>query len=294
MTGLFDLWNQSVAQVAQRLPERRCYLLIDAAQLPFNVMPWKEMLQDGRVDNLLHGQPEGASPEVSALLVDYAAAWVNALLARHLARRPFAFIAIFSHLERSAMARALSARTHARLPNAKAGLLRFYDAAVLQSLVAVLGERERKMLLAPGDGWVFVQRDGTIQALNCTAKASCVAQSIRLADSDLVALQHCGYADRIAANLRKNGRLMADADPFQAHRKITTMAALLSSETGLDEGLLYRCSAIVMSGTWGGDSVASLEDTVARHIREPDALCDALVQWVEDLETMPALQVQNG
>lgn len=282
MDGLLDRWNETVAQVARRLPEHRCCLLIDAAQLPFNVMPWKEMFQEGRIDNLLHGQPESAHPEVCALLADYSAAWVDALLARHLVRRPFAFTTLFSRLDKHVMARALCARTRVRLPDGKIGLLRFYDAAVLQSLVAVFAGSQREGLLAPADAWIIVHKDGGIQTLESAAVSPVIAQPVRLGTGDLAALERSGLTDRIAAHLRKSGRLVTDADPFETDRKIAAMAALLSGEEGVDEGLLYRCSAIMMSHAWDGSADASLEDAVARHRGDPDALCDALMQWTGD------------
>ncbi|MDR5662755.1 DUF4123 domain-containing protein, partial [Burkholderia cenocepacia] len=138
MTALLQTWETTAAAEHAAFPDAHRYLLADASQLPINAAPWRELIAAGQVHNVLAGQPEASNPEVCALVCDYRAPHVPALLERQLARRPFAFLSLVSVYPLDELVPKLGVRTRVTLPDDRDGLLRFYDAAVFQTLAGAL------------------------------------------------------------------------------------------------------------------------------------------------------------
>ncbi|WP_434030183.1 DUF4123 domain-containing protein [[Pseudomonas] boreopolis] len=242
MSDLFPRWNESMALVVERVPGSTAYVLMDAAQLPPDVMPWMECIRHGQVWNVSEDEPEADHPEVCALLAPHEAAWIATLLENYLPRRPFAFVAIASVRPVNELVAGLSWCKHAALPDGKNGLLRFYDAAVLQMLPEALDGKNLAKVLACADAWMHVQRDGSIGVLQGGGRPGMVALSPR----ELNALDELGTVDRVLATLGKHGRLPVEADPFDAYGKLSLMATTLFPDGKADMGVLYRCGAVCL------------------------------------------------
>lgn len=282
MRALWEQWQSQRAALRAEMPDAQTYLLLDAAQLPFNAMPWRDMLASGETSNLLAGQPEASHPEVCALLTNDAAAWTDALVATHLARRPFAFMLLHSDRPQPALARVLARATVAKLPEREKGLLRYYDAAVFQTLMHALPAQRRQTLLSCAKAWTFVGRDGRIQTVRHERGDGQAAAPLDLDSANLAALHLHGTQDRVMAQLKKNGRLPLDADPFDTYAKLGLLVHEMS-RAGIvpSDAQLYRCSALAINHPltqWQADLPALFE----RHAHDQQALSDALADWASE------------
>ena len=76
MPTLLARWHLAAQQAHDNHPTLARYLLIDAAQLSINALPWKDLLACRQIDNLLKGRPEASAPEICGLLMPYEHHWV--------------------------------------------------------------------------------------------------------------------------------------------------------------------------------------------------------------------------
>lgn len=274
MTSLMMEWEEAVRR-EELNPDTHCYLLIDASQLPVNVIEWKDLIRGGGVYNLLWDQPEASHPEVCALLCDYSAPWVDAVLRRHLPRRPFAFMAISSFSTGSVLSEKLNARTKIVLPERTPGLLRFYDAAVFQALEIAFPKAHYSALLSPCLSWIYVRRDGTIGVTRHQRQYDHVHYS-HVSSKEMEILRREGLPDILAAELRRNGRLAPDADPFESYHQIRQVVAVLKEYDMLSDAFAYQLSAILLAHPDHAIADEELKECVADHQHDRDALCEAL------------------
>jgi hypothetical protein len=289
MTSLLQTWEHVAAREHAEFAGTYRYLLSDASQLPMNAAPWPALASGGSVVNLLDGQPEAANPEVCALLCEYSAPHVEALLARHLVRRPFAFIALVSAYPLAELATKLAVRTRVTLPDDRDGLLRFYDAAVFQTLAAALSESRWHALLSPCVSWTYVCRDGEIGVVQHPRKRERIFYP-RIEARELEALQRGNRVDAVLAELKRNGRIAVDADPFAIWRDMRTLMAMLDAQAhgvgGEVEKLAYRLGAIVAMypGTSPGDPAiaGAIDEAIGCYNNDHDALCEAVHDVIEE------------
>ncbi|MGU7779706.1 DUF4123 domain-containing protein [Burkholderia sp. PU8-34] len=275
MTSLMHDWDRVAQQEHAAFSGTHRYLLVDASQLPINALAWRELIADGSVRNLLADQPEASHPEVCALLCEYTAPPVAALLARHLARRPFAFLALVSVYPPDVLAQKLNVRTKVKLPDDRDGLLRFYDAAVFQTLAGALSEARYQALLSPCVSWTYVRRDGSVGVAQHPRRHERIFYP-RVDTQELEALRHGSRPDAIVAELTRNGRIPVDADPFATYANIRSVVALLDAHGLQDDGLAYRIGAILAMYPGTSPDDAAVADCIAAHRDDPDALCDAV------------------
>ncbi|MBZ5792941.1 DUF4123 domain-containing protein [Burkholderia contaminans] len=276
MTTLLQAWETTAAAEHTAFPDTHRYLLADASQLPINAAPWRELIAQGQVHNLLAGQPEASNPEVCALVCDYRAPHVSALLERQLARRPFAFLSLVSVYPLDELAPKLGVRTRVTLPDDRDGLLRFYDAAVFQTLAGALSESRYQALLSPCVSWTYVGRDGVVGTARHPRRHERIFYA-RVDARELDALRRDGRPDAVIAELRRNGRIAVDADPFDTYASMRNLYALLDAHGLPDDRLAYRIGATLAMyrGVSLGD--AALAECIALHRNDHDALCDALL-----------------
>ncbi|WP_321845665.1 DUF4123 domain-containing protein [Paraburkholderia bannensis] len=297
MTSLLQSWERITAQEHADFAGSERYLLIDASQLPINAAPWSRLVADGEVANLLAGQPEASHPEVCALLCEYAAQPVDSLLKHQLARRPFAFIALASVYALTDLAAMLSLRTRVTLPDDRDGLLRFYDAAVFQTLAGALSAHRWQALLSPCVSWTYVRRDGSIGVERHPRRRERIFYP-RVEAGEFAALQGGNRVDAVLSELRRHGRLAGNADPFEVYRQMQALLAMLDAQTPGDravvERLAYRLAAIL--SLYPGLTVddASIADAIgqaiALHRDDHDALCEAVHDAVADCHERIATQ----
>ncbi|AFQ48492.1 DUF4123 domain-containing protein [Burkholderia cepacia] len=283
MTGLIQTWETMGAGEHAAFPDTRRYLLTDASQLPINAAPWHELIAQGQVHNVLHGQPEASNPEVCALLCDYHAPHVAALLERHLARRPFAFLSLVSVYPLDELAAKLGVRTRVTLPDDRDGLLRFYDAAVFQTLAGALSASRYQALLSPCVSWTWVRRDGTVGTAQHPRRHERIFYA-RVDARELDALCRDSRPDAVIAELRRNGRIAVDADPFETYASMRNLFGLLDAQGLHDDRLAYRIGAtLAMVGHVRLDA-AIVADCIAAHRSDHDALCEALLDRLIEQE----------
>ena len=278
---IWEQWRAQRQELQAQLPQSHVYLLIDAAQLPLNCMPWKDMLAAGEVFNLLGKQPESSHPEVCALLVPDAALWTDALVANHIERRPFAFMLLHSHQSHQQLGAILARATVVKLPRRRKGLLRFYDAAVFDCLQSSLSANNFQQLLSCAQSWTYVDRSARMQTVHYRgAHPGWALSPLLLSDAELQTLQLNGSPQRIAAQLKKNGHLCVNADPFDTHAKLQLLIDTLPPLADHDsrDSLLYRCSALTLQqplSAWRSQVPA----LVQRHAATPQALGNAMMAW---------------
>lgn len=278
MSALYARWVTSVQRLREEWPDERCYLLIDAAQLSINAMPWKTLIEGKTVHNLLWDQPEATHPEVCPLLADYSASWVDALLQRYLPRRPFAFTMLVSDLSLDDLARALSLRTSIHIDGAGKGLLRFYDATVLPSVLNAFDTFKANALLAPAWAWLYVERDGGLCETRPKSKAARLMRwSVTVQEQ--LALRQAGLADRVAADLKENGRTPVSADPIATYQQVRKILSLLGPESANNETLVYRVCAVLLTPPAAELDDLVLRELLSRHGGSLDALDEALWVW---------------
>ncbi|WP_423392100.1 DUF4123 domain-containing protein [Burkholderia sp. LMG 21824] len=295
MPTLLQAWETTAAAEQAAFPDAHRYLLADGSQLPVNAAPWRELIAQGQVHNVLAGQPEASHPEVCALVCDYRAPHVPALLERQIARRPFAFLSLVSVYPLEELAPKLAVRTRVTLPDDRDGLLRFYDAAVFQALAGALSESRYQALLSPCVSWTWVRRDGTVGSVRHPRRHERLFYP-RVDVRELDALRRDSRPDAVLAELRRNGRIPVDADPFDTYARMRRLFDVLDAQEPGDERLAYRIGAtLAMVGHVQLDD-ASVAECIAAHRHDHDALCDALLDRLIELgdaanaETEPEAQ----
>lgn len=240
---LYRKWMDALRAESEAHGAARRYLLIDAAQLPVNALPWLELQHGGVIENLLRDQPEGDHPEVCANLIEFDSHWTDGLLERHLARRPFAFTGLLSRLDRNKLAQTLSLRSSVTLPDGQPGLLRMYDTAVLQALLDTFRKQERAAFLEPADAWIYVNRIGEVDVARPDRTRFAPILPRRLTAERLEHLRCAGAADRLIAELKKRERLPVNADPFETYAGASRVLSLLRRKGMDEESYAYRVCA---------------------------------------------------
>jgi hypothetical protein len=278
---LWEQWRAQRQELQAQLPQSHAYLLIDAAQLPLNCMPWKDMVAAGEVFNLLGKQPEGSHPEVCALLVPDAALWTDALVASHIERRPFAFMLLHSYQSHQQLGAILARATVVKLPRRRKGLLRFYDAAVFDYLQSSLSVNNFQQLLSCAQTWTYVDRSARMQTAHYSgARPGWALSPLLLSDAELHSLQLNGSPQRITAQLKKNGHLCVNANPFDTYAKLQLLIDALPplADNGSRDALLYRCSALSLQQSLSAWS-SHVPAIVQRHASDLQALGNAMMDW---------------
>lgn len=276
MTSLVQTWETAGADEHAAAPDAHRYLLTDASQLPINAAPWRELIAQGQVHNVLAGQPEASNPEVCALLCDYRAPHVSALLERQVARRPFAFLSLVSVYPLDELAAKLGVRTRVTLPDDRDGLLRFYDAAVFQTLAGALSASRYQALLSPCVSWTYVGRDGVVGTARHPRRHERIFYA-RVDASELDALRRDSRPDAVIAELRRNGRIAVDADPFDTYASMRNLFGVLDAQGLRDDRLAYRIGATLAMYRHVRLDDAIVAACIAAHRSDHDALCDALL-----------------
>lgn len=281
MSSLAEAWRSALQSEAAAHPTCRAYVLIDAAQLPGNVMPWKEYVQEGRVANLCVGYPEADHPEVCALLIDHETVWLDALMDRYLPRRPFAFTALHSALPMERLSGALNRRTKSRMQKGLQGFVRYFDAATLPAWLAVMTPSQRKCFLSVAHAWQYVDRVGQVAVVKAEKTTDTSYFLPSFDEAQLKALSRHGLPDRVASDLRKNRHIIFDFDPFDLYRALNGIATTLERHGVLTESLAYRVSVLWLSSHANNDDIARLELVVSQHAHDPDVLCEHILEMTE-------------
>lgn len=301
MTSLLQSWERAAAHEHASFAGTYRYLLSDASQLPINAAPWQRLVQGGGVVNLLAGQPESTNPEVCALLCEYHAPHVGALLERHLERRPFAFIALVSAYPLADLAPRLGVRTRVALPDHRDGLLRFYDAAVFQTLASALSAVRWQALLSPCVSWTYVRRDGAIGVEQHPRRRERIFYP-RVERCELEALQRGNRVDAVLGELRRHGRIAVDADPFVIYREMVALFALLDEQMQSDhathEQLAYRLGALMSMypGTSLEDPAIAgfIVDAIGCYRNDFDALCELVHDGIAGRHAQPVVHAAEA
>ncbi|WP_244135994.1 MULTISPECIES: DUF4123 domain-containing protein [unclassified Burkholderia] len=294
MTALLQTWETTAAAEHAAFPDAHRYLLADASQLPINAAPWRELIAAGQVRNVLAGQPEASNPEVCALVCDYRASHVPALLERQLARRPFAFLSLVSVYPLDELVPKLGVRTRVTLPDDRDGLLRFYDAAVFQALAGALSESRYQALLSPCVSWTWVRRDGTVGTVRHPRRHERIFYACVDA-RELDALRRGSRPDAVLAELRRNGRIPVDADPFDTYARMRRLIGVLDAQGSGDDRLAYRIGAtLAMVGHVELDDERVVAECIAAYRHDHDALCDALLDRLIEIDAANAETKQEA
>ncbi|RQU31674.1 DUF4123 domain-containing protein [Burkholderia cenocepacia] len=294
MTALLQTWETTAAAEHAAFPDAHRYLLADASQLPINAAPWRELIAAGQVHNVLAGQPEASNPEVCALVCDYRAPHVPALLERQLARRPFAFLSLVSVYPLDELVPKLGVRTRVTLPDDRDGLLRFYDAAVFQTLAGALSESRYQALLSPCVSWTWVRRDGTVGTVRHPRRHERIFYACVDA-RELDALRRGSRPDAVLAELRRNGRIPVDADPFDTYARMRRLIDVLDAQGLGDDRLAYRIGAtLAMVGHVELDDERVVAECIAAYRHDHDALCDALLDRLIEIDAANAETKQEA
>ncbi|WP_190285833.1 DUF4123 domain-containing protein [Montanilutibacter psychrotolerans] len=283
--SLHERWQAVMESNSRKNAEERRYLLVDAAQLPANAMPWKELAEHRATSNLLWDQPEASHPEVCAHLIDLDGPWIGNLVERHLHRRPFAFAALSSAMDMEQLTRALNRRCLVRLPNNQRGLLRLYDSAVLAAFAEMLFGRQRIQWLSPVSDWIHVDRTGSVVAVRAghdvPKPTTDLLTMATLSADQLRHLDRMGRPDRLIARLTANRRLAVNADPFATYRHAALLLAMFDRHDVTDEANIYQASAVVADTLPERPPDPAVEQLIAEHKHDPDAMLDAIVKWRE-------------
>ncbi|SDK82694.1 protein of unknown function [Pseudomonas libanensis] len=284
MNTLLERWHLAAQQIQETHPALQRYLLVDAAQLSRNALPWKDLVEREQVENLLKGQPEASAPEVCALLMSYESHWVDGLLTRALTRRPFAFTLLVSALSQEQLASALARKTSIALSGHRTGLMRFYDSAVLQSLIQVLGPRRSNALLDEAKAWMFVRRDGEVETLTPSIDQQGRSWAWELKDRDLQALERLSLVDRITAQLRWQGVLAVNSDPIQTYQDIFTLCGMLSSDKEPEGKLLYQVCALILPVAAKELNDPDLKSVFEQYRDKTEVILERVLIWVESMK----------
>lgn len=254
------------------------FLLVDAAQLPEDAFPWGDWARCGVAINLLGDDAHAQHPEVCPLLLRLESDQADALMQQQLSQRPFAFIAVLSHLERSVLARALSARCRIVLPQQRRGLLRFYDAAVLHALASVLTPHQQRYLLAPAAHWLYAAPEGAI----ATLRANGTAQALPPITSEQIdLLGQAAMPHRVLASLGKQGHIGNDADPFASLGRIEEIRAMLVSGGINDQPAIYEAVALLGERPVDATAGGQLQTMVRESAGNWERLRTDLVTWLD-------------
>ena len=275
-SALYSQWEHVLNEALRSVADGEAFLLIDAAQLPPDAMPWAECLRHGQVVNVSADEPEADYPEVCALLTRHDAAWVAALLTHYLPRKPFAFTALVATCGQPSLVKRLAQLKRVKLPDGQQGLLRVYDAAVLQALPGVLGEANRARLLACADAWVHLRRDGQ---MGCLKGNKGLTGRLVLTVQEREQLDASTLIDRVIATLARNGRLPEPINPFDSYRRITAIAQGLYPQGGVQFAPLYRCSALTAQVPLEAIQENWSEGAFSTLLEQGQGLYDAVEAW---------------
>jgi len=231
MTELQQLNLQLELQM-QALDEKiaQWFVTLDASQIPSSAgVEWKKLAKQHQWGNLLEGSIEGEEPDLTCWLIPLNAEMLSLTL-RLAKQHPFSCTWLQSAWSLASISKHWQKISDAQLPNQKRGLLRFYDACVLQTLPILLNKDQWYAIYAPCTAWLHINRIGQLSLLSTPKSFAKPSLSFSLSDKQLAQLQ---MSNQTEEHLSKN------SNPFESYAKVNAAITQLKQHNINDTGLQY-------------------------------------------------------
>lgn len=245
MIELDHLQMQLAAKIKELNAEStQWFATIDASQIPAIAdIKWQTLSEQHQWGNLLAGSLEGEEPDLTCWLVPLNDEMLKLSLSLT-AKYPFSCTWFNSAWSLDKISKHWQKVTDAHLPEQKRGLLRFYDACVLQILPTILQSEQWHAVYAPCMSWLYINRTGNLSQLNTPTSIGKASSSIRISHEQLLQLEKANQADHVIAHLIAEEHLSLDSDPFKNYAK-TSAAINALRQHGIED--TARCYAFCMT-----------------------------------------------
>jgi hypothetical protein len=240
MTELQQLNLQLELQM-QALDEKiaQWFVTLDASQIPSSAgVEWKKLAKQHQWGNLLEGSIEGEEPDLTCWLIPLNAEMLSLTL-RLAKQHPFSCTWLQSAWSLASISKHWQKISDAQLPNQKRGLLRFYDACVLQTLPILLNKDQWYAIYAPCTAWLHINRIGQLSLLSTPKSFAKPSLSFSLSDKQLAQLQMSNQTDHVIAHLIAEEHLSKNSNPFESYAKVNAAITQLKQHNINDTGLQY-------------------------------------------------------
>lgn len=212
--------SDEFAKISGISAELYLYALIDHSGMPGLVT---QLTSAGQAwISLFHGSNEESALSVAPILValDIQAVTTtgNQLLDWICERSTYSssLLLLASPLRREELARRLTARLDAKLPDNVNVMLRYFDTRIFAELMSVLDDSQKTEFLSPANQWWYVDRRGTLQTLAATfAPQETFAAPLRLNSIQQNSLIDASEPDQIAELLQDAAPNEYDELPYQ-------------------------------------------------------------------------------
>jgi Domain of unknown function (DUF4123) len=158
---------------------------------------------------------------------------------------------IESTLDHASMTRALYARTQAQLTENMSVMLRYFDTRVFNSLMQILSSEQHQAFLSAGLNWIYTDRSGQAQQVQCANFPDAFAAPLVLNDQQETQLMLDAEPDHIIGILLdQNNSALLEMTPPEQYRRIKTAldGATSLNIDQLSEQVAYCCINLELGG----------------------------------------------
>ena len=255
---------QVAIQTESEIPDTAWYVTIDASQVKRELgINWEELSQQHQWSNLLKGTSEGQEVDLTCWLAPLTTETLQ-LTIDLTQKSPFCCTWLQSTWPINDIATYWQRSANPQLPGANKGLLRFYDACVLDPLQAVLTPQQWQTLAAPLIQWLTIERFGNLHSIPAPIQEVSSNGQFSLSKLQIKKLNDAGQTDNVIFHMLANEHLPQSYDPFTIYQQISTALALLNKHKIVKPQDRYLFSVLTLDWPLAHFASPELEEALSR------------------------------